>query len=67
MSILGLMVQINQSRTNPRKWELITVGAAVAAGTGFIIQFIGLRGLTYPISIAQLVAILLMALSLIHI
>ncbi|XPS75928.1 hypothetical protein M3J09_007992 [Ascochyta lentis] len=42
-------------------WEYITVGAAMAAGIGFIMQFMGLRGLTYPCSIAQLVAILLMA------
>jgi hypothetical protein len=45
-----------------RTWELITVGAAVVAGSGFVIQFMGLRGLTYPCSIAQLIAILLMAL-----
>jgi hypothetical protein len=54
--------QTKDSRPNPRKWELIAVSAAVTAGTGFIVQFIGLQGLTYPISIAQLVAILLMAL-----
>lgn len=42
-------------------WEYITIAAALGAGIGFIVQFIGLRGLTYPCSIAQLVAILLMA------
>jgi hypothetical protein len=57
-----LVKHTDDSRPNPRKWELMTVGAAATAGTGFIVQFIGLRGLTYPISIAQLVAILLMAL-----
>ena len=43
-------------------WGYLTVGAAAAAGIGFVVQFMGLRGLTYPCSIAQLIAILLMAL-----
>lgn len=43
-------------------WEISTVCAVVAAGLGFVVQFMGLRGLAYPCSIAQLIAILLMAL-----
>lgn len=45
-----------------KRWELITVGAAVTAGLGFISQFMGLRGLTYPCSIAQIGAIVVMTL-----
>ncbi|KAJ3540951.1 hypothetical protein NM208_g4824 [Fusarium decemcellulare] len=43
-------------------WELLTVGAALSAALGFGAQFMGLRGLAYPASIAQLLAIFLMAL-----
>ncbi|KAF5012140.1 hypothetical protein FDECE_1789 [Fusarium decemcellulare] len=43
-------------------WELLTVGAALSAALGFGAQFMGLRGLAYPVSIAQLLAIFLMAL-----
>lgn len=43
-----------------RNWEWITVAAAVAAGIGFTAQFMGLRGLTYPCSIAHLCALILM-------
>ncbi|KAK5652908.1 hypothetical protein OQA88_9386 [Cercophora sp. LCS_1] len=43
-------------------WELLTVLGVFSAGGGFVAQFIGLRGLAYPCSIAQLVAIFLMAL-----
>jgi hypothetical protein len=41
-------------------WEWITVVGAVASGAGFTCQFMGLRGLTYPCSLAQLGAIVLM-------
>lgn len=41
-------------------WEWITVAGAVASGAGFTCQFMGLRGLTYPCSLAQLGAIVLM-------
>ncbi|KAJ4203265.1 hypothetical protein NW767_005380 [Fusarium falciforme] len=43
-------------------WQWFTVGAALAAGLGFIAQFMGLRGLAFPCSIAQLGAIFIMAL-----
>ncbi|KAJ8108493.1 hypothetical protein OPT61_g8136 [Boeremia exigua] len=52
---------VKQEHWSNDTWEYITVGAAIAAGVGFIMQFMGLRGLTYPCSIAQLIAILLMA------
>lgn len=45
-----------------RLWELLTVGAAATAGVGFTSQFMGLRGLTYPTSIAQILAIITMTL-----
>lgn len=41
-------------------WEWITVAGAVASGVGFTCQFMGLRGLTYPCSLAQLGAVVLM-------
>ncbi|KAI8655590.1 Protein SSH4 [Fusarium keratoplasticum] len=43
-------------------WQWLTVGAALSAGLGFIAQFMGLRGLAFPCSIAQLGAIFIMAL-----
>ncbi|KAF4460772.1 hypothetical protein FALBO_12442 [Fusarium albosuccineum] len=43
-------------------WEWLTVGAALLAGLGFTAQFMGLRGLSFPCSIAQLGAIFIMAL-----
>ncbi|UPL02498.1 hypothetical protein LCI18_013432 [Fusarium solani-melongenae] len=43
-------------------WQWLTVGAALLAGLGFIAQFMGLRGLAFPCSIAQLGAIFIMAL-----
>ena len=61
------MESIPDSRTseNPNKsvtWELLTLVGVFSAASGFIAQFIGLRGLAYPCSIAQLAAIFLMAL-----
>lgn len=41
--------------------EFVTIAAAVAAGSGFVAQFMGLRGLPYPCSIAQVLGIFLMA------
>ncbi|KAM0471352.1 hypothetical protein ACHAP7_009126 [Fusarium lateritium] len=43
-------------------WEWLTVGTAVSAGLGFTAQFMGLRGLAFPCSIAQLGSICIMAL-----
>ncbi|CAJ0555364.1 Ff.00g054290.m01.CDS01 [Fusarium sp. VM40] len=43
-------------------WEVLTIGAALSAGLGFTAQFMGLRGLAFPCSIAQLGAIFIMAL-----
>ncbi|RSL78383.1 hypothetical protein CEP51_008242 [Fusarium floridanum] len=43
-------------------WQWLTVGAALSAGLGFTAQFMGLRGLAFPCSIAQLGAIFIMAL-----
>ncbi|KAJ4265329.1 hypothetical protein NW762_004614 [Fusarium torreyae] len=42
-------------------WELLTSMASLLAALGFILQFMGLRGLAFPCSIAQLLAILVMA------
>ncbi|KAH7179045.1 uncharacterized protein B0J16DRAFT_402399 [Fusarium flagelliforme] len=43
-------------------WEWLTTGAALAAALGFTSQFMGLRGLAFPCSIAQLGAIFVMTL-----
>ncbi|KAI3587286.1 hypothetical protein IWW34DRAFT_875 [Fusarium oxysporum f. sp. albedinis] len=43
-------------------WEWLTVAAALSAGIGFTAQFMGLRGLAFPCSIAQLLGIFVMAL-----
>ena len=43
-------------------WKGMTVAAAVAASLGFTSQFMGLRGLTYPCSLAQIGAIIVMTL-----
>lgn len=45
------------SNNNELGWEWATV---VAAGMGLTAQFMGLRGLTYPSSIAQILAIVVM-------
>lgn len=45
------------SNNNELGWEWATV---VAAGMGFTAQFMGLRGLTYPSPIAQILAIVVM-------
>ncbi|KAJ3457220.1 hypothetical protein MRS44_014361 [Fusarium solani] len=47
---------------NEGLWQWLTVGAALSAGLGFVAQFMGLRGLAFPCSIAQLGAIFIMAL-----
>ena len=43
------------------KWKIATVIGASMAVVGFAIQFIGLRGLAYPCSVAHFMAIILMA------
>ncbi|EXF73778.1 hypothetical protein CFIO01_07406 [Colletotrichum fioriniae PJ7] len=52
----------SKDRKKEGLWEWLTVGAALSAGIGFTAQFMGLRGLAFPCSIAQLGAILIMAL-----
>ncbi|KAG5804164.1 hypothetical protein H9Q71_011248 [Fusarium xylarioides] len=49
-------------KENEFLWECLTVAAALSAGIGFTAQFMGLRGLAFPCSIAQLGAIFIMAL-----
>ncbi|WXC67156.1 hypothetical protein SNK03_012925 [Fusarium graminearum] len=49
-------------KNTTRLWELLTVAAAFFAGVGFTAQFMGLRGLAFPCSIAHLLAIFVMAL-----
>ncbi|KAF5578241.1 hypothetical protein FPCIR_11643 [Fusarium pseudocircinatum] len=44
------------------RWQVVTLFAAGSAGIGFVAQFMGLRGLAFPCSIAQLGAIIIMAL-----
>ncbi|KAG5751047.1 hypothetical protein H9Q70_006325 [Fusarium xylarioides] len=51
-----------QPDAKKKVWRLLTLGAAGSAGIGFVAQFMGLRGLAFPCSIAQLGAIILMAL-----
>lgn len=60
--MLTLTTQNQNKHYTNKAWELFTICGVFAAGLGFIIQFMELRGLTYPCSIAQLVAIFLMAL-----
>ncbi|KAK5654305.1 hypothetical protein OQA88_7483 [Cercophora sp. LCS_1] len=55
-----LITRIIGSITNP--WGAATVFGVLAAVAGFILQFIGLRALPYPVSFAQLGSILVMAL-----
>ncbi|KAG5754659.1 hypothetical protein H9Q70_002679 [Fusarium xylarioides] len=50
------------NKENEFFWECLTVAAALSAGIGFTAQFMGLRGLAFPCSIAQLGAIFIMAL-----
>ncbi|KAF7540966.1 hypothetical protein G7054_g967 [Neopestalotiopsis clavispora] len=52
----------NHSTRTQTFWEWLTVAAALSAGVGFTAQFMGLRGLAFPCSIAQLGAIFIMAL-----
>ncbi|KAK0622796.1 hypothetical protein B0T14DRAFT_494379 [Immersiella caudata] len=47
---------------NTTTWEILTTVGVFAAGGGFVAQFVGLRGLAFPCSIAQLIGIFLMAL-----
>ncbi|KAK5659028.1 hypothetical protein OQA88_1115 [Cercophora sp. LCS_1] len=43
-------------------WQILTVVGVFASGIGFIAQFVGLRGLAFPCSVAHLGAIFIMAL-----
>lgn len=52
----------NSETGHDHLWKLITVCASATAGVGFTAQFMGLRGLTYPCSIAQILAIIVMTL-----
>ncbi|EWZ84241.1 hypothetical protein FOWG_12054 [Fusarium oxysporum f. sp. lycopersici MN25] len=52
----------NIEEEQDRFWEWLTVAAALFAGIGFTAQFMGLRGLAFPCSIAQLLGIFVMAL-----
>ncbi|KAI8712283.1 B30.2/SPRY domain-containing protein [Fusarium sp. LHS14.1] len=45
-----------------RWWETITLVGVLLGSMGFIVQFIGLRGLPWPVAVSQLLAILVMAL-----
>lgn len=49
-------------RIATEKFELLAILAALFGMAGFILQFEGLRGLAWPTAVAQLVAILFMAL-----
>jgi hypothetical protein len=55
------MQQTDEKALGDNGWKWLTICAAGVAGLGFVTQFMGLRGLAYPCSIAQLIAILLMA------
>jgi hypothetical protein len=41
-------------------WGTLTVTGVLAAGGGFVAQFVGLRGLAFQFSIVQLIGIFLM-------
>ncbi|KAK3312638.1 hypothetical protein B0H66DRAFT_484763, partial [Apodospora peruviana] len=43
-------------------WEALTIIGVFAGALGFITQFVGLRGLSWPCSVSQLLAIFVMAL-----
>lgn len=49
--------------TKADKWQsnILAIIAILAGGLGFTIQFIGLRGLSWPCAVSQLCAIILMA------
>jgi hypothetical protein len=55
-------IQAEIKKPNSGFWETFTVLGVFLGGFGFVAQFMGLRGLAYPCSIAQLVAIFLMTL-----
>ncbi|KAF5571075.1 serine threonine phosphatase 6 regulatory ankyrin repeat subunit a [Fusarium phyllophilum] len=63
-AIFGVILQLGLVKltVSQKVWRLLTLGAAGSAGIGFVAQFMGLRGLAFPCSIAQLGAIILMAL-----
>ncbi|KAL2674220.1 hypothetical protein Neosp_012670 [[Neocosmospora] mangrovei] len=52
----------NASQNRRRWWEAVTMTGVLLGSLGFIVQFIGLRGLPWPVAVSQLLAILIMAL-----
>ncbi|KAG5655398.1 hypothetical protein KAF25_000647 [Fusarium avenaceum] len=59
--------EIQEGTDNKRKdapWWLhhLPLVAVIAGGSGFTVQFIGLRGLPWPCAVSQLIAIMVMAL-----
>lgn len=54
--------QDTQKPDSRNTWGIVTMFGVLAAIAGFILQFIGLRALPYPVSFAQLGGILVMAL-----
>ncbi|UPK95434.1 hypothetical protein LCI18_006369 [Fusarium solani-melongenae] len=44
-----------------RWWEVVTLIRVLLGSAGFIVQFIGLRGLPWPVAVSQLLAIVFMA------
>ncbi|KAF5689053.1 hypothetical protein FDENT_4555 [Fusarium denticulatum] len=55
------LISLFCEKVKPKRREVITLVASISAALGFILQFMGLRGLAFPSSIAQLIAILIMA------
>ncbi|WAO95424.1 B30.2/SPRY domain-containing protein [Fusarium falciforme] len=51
---------VNQGRR--RWWEGVTLVGVLLGSAGFIVQFIGLRGLPWPVAVSQLLATVFMAL-----
>ncbi|KAM7212774.1 Ankyrin repeat-containing domain protein [Rhypophila decipiens] len=60
--LTGPKRRVLYNATTSSLWKALTLIGVTASGVGFIAQFVGLRGLAFPCSIAQLLAILVMAL-----
>lgn len=52
----------NMKQSRRRWWEVVTMTGVLLGSLGFIVQFIGLRGLPWPVAVSQLLATLIMAL-----
>ncbi|RSL42855.1 hypothetical protein CEP54_015327 [Fusarium duplospermum] len=52
----------DQNQSKRRWWEVVTMVGVLLGSLGFIVQFIGLRGLPWPVAVCQLLAIVIMAL-----